>query len=92
MSVTALVNIPLKMEQIIYSFQESLKSYRKLRLRGQGTRDIQYTILVPKIYIGEKYCPDKRYSVSFGTNKENNHQLIVIDLDDVELLTSAYIP
>lgn len=92
MGITTLVNIPLKMEQIIYSFQESLKSYRKIRLRGRGTRDIQYTILVPKIYIGEKYCPDKRYSVSFGTNKENNHQLVVIDLDDAELLESNYAP
>ena len=76
------ISIKLKAEQIIYSFQEGLKSYNKLRLKGRGTRDYHYLINVPRLYVGEKYCPNKRYSVTFGQNKENNHQLVIIDLDD----------
>ena len=83
-----LVTINLKGEKVIYSFDDSLKSYNKLQIRGRGTRDYQYLILVPRLYVGEKYCPDKRYSVSFGMNKENNHQLVVIDLDDRKELRS----
>jgi hypothetical protein len=82
MEETAYINIALKAQQIIYSFQEGLKSYNKLRLKGKGTRDYHYLINVPRLYVGEKYCPDKKYSISFGQNKGNGHQLIVIDLDD----------
>ena len=78
----AYVDIRLKAEQILYSFQENLKSYNKLRLKGKGTRDYHYLIHVPRLYVGEKYCPNNKYSVSFGMNKENNHQLVIIDLDD----------
>jgi len=77
-----LITINLKGEQVLYSFDDSLRSYNKLQIKGKGTRDYQYLILVPRLYVGEKYCPDKRYSVSFGMNKENNHQLVIIDLDD----------
>ncbi len=76
------VTVNLKGQKIIYSFDDSLRSYNKLQIKGKGTRDYQYLILVPRLYVGEKYCPDKRYSVSFGMNKQNNHQLVVIDLDD----------
>lgn len=76
------INLRLKAEQVIYAFTESLKSYNKLRLKGRGTRAQHYLINVPQLYIGEKYAPNKRYSVSFGMNKKNNHQLVVIDLDD----------
>ena len=84
----AYVDIRLKAEQILYSFQENLKSYNKLRLKGKGTRDYHYLIYVPRLYVGEKYCPNKKYSVSFGMNKENNHQLVIIDLDDKKELMS----
>ena len=87
MENSALINISLRAEQILYVFKENLKSYKKLRLIGQGTRDYRYTILVPRLYVGEKYAPDKKYSVTFGVNKENNHQLVVIDLDDQEILS-----
>lgn len=80
------ISIRLKAEQIIYAFTESLKSYNKLRLKGKGTRAQHYLINVPGLYIGEKYAPNKRYSISFGMNKENNHQLVVIDLDDQKTL------
>jgi hypothetical protein len=76
------ININLVAEKILFMCQENLKTYNKLRLRGKGTRDYQYLINVPRLYIGEKYCPDKKYSITFGVNKENNHQLVVIDLDD----------
>jgi len=79
-----LIDIQLKAEQIIYSYQEALKSYKKLRLKGQGTRDYHYLINVPRLYVGEKYSPNKKYSVTFGLNKQNNHQLVIIDLDDQE--------
>lgn len=81
-----LITVNLKGEKIIYSFDDSLKSYNKLQIKGKGTRDYQYLILVPRLYVGNKYCPDKRYSVSFGANKENGHQLVVIDLDDQKKL------
>ena len=74
--------VNLKGQKIIYSFDDALRSYNKLQIKGKGTRDYQYLILVPRLYVGEKYCLDKRYSVSFGMNKQNNHQLVVIDLDD----------
>lgn len=80
------IAINLNAEKVIFSCQENLKSYNKLRLKGKGTRDYHYLINVPKLYIGDKYCPDKRYSITFGLNKENNHQLIIIDLDDQKLL------
>ena len=77
-----LINIQLKAEEIIYALQDSLKSYRRLRIKGKGAKGNYYFINVPRLYIGERYAPDKRYSVSFGVNKTNNHQLVVIDLDD----------
>ncbi len=76
------ININLIAEKVLFTCQENLKTYNKLRLKGKGTRDYHYLINVPRLYVGEKYCPDKKYSVTFGLNKENNHQLIVIDLDD----------
>ncbi len=76
------ININLIAEKFLFACQENLKTYSKLRLKGKGTRDYYYLINVPKLYIGEKYCPDKRYSITFGLNKENNHQLVIIDLDD----------
>jgi hypothetical protein len=82
------VTVNLKGQKIIYSFDDALRSYNKLQIKGKGTRDYQYLILVPRLYVGEKYCPDKRYSISFGMNKENNHQLVVIDLDDKKDLLS----
>ena len=84
------ININLKAEKILYSCQENLKSYNKLRLKGRGTRDYYYLINVPRLYIGEKYAPDKKYSITFGQNKENNHALIIIDLDDQKCLPKSY--
>ncbi len=83
---TGLIDVQLKGEQIILAFNDCLKSYKKLRLKGEGTRDYHYLINVPRLYVGGKYSPNRKYSVSFGTNKENNHQLVVIDLDDQEKL------
>ncbi|MFA5930687.1 MAG: hypothetical protein WC821_00065 [archaeon] len=91
MEKNTIINIPLLAEQMLYVFKENLKSYKKLRLIGQGTRDYRYTILVPRLYVGEKYSPNKKYSVTFGFNKENNHQLIVIDLDDQEAVSEEVI-
>jgi len=51
-------------------------------LKGRGTRDYHYLINVPRLYVGNKYCPESKYSVSFGMNKETGHQLVIIDLDD----------
>ncbi|MEI7961230.1 MAG: hypothetical protein WCI04_02740 [archaeon] len=79
---TNLISIQLNAEQIIYSFQESLKSYNKLRMKGKGTKGNYYFINVPRLYIGARYAPNKKFAVSFGLNKVNNHQLVVIDLDD----------
>ncbi len=76
------ININLIAEKILFLCQENLKTYNKLRLKGKGMRDYQYLIHVPKLYVGEKYCPHKRYAITFGQNKENGHQLVVIDLDD----------
>ncbi len=80
------INIYRGAERIIFACEENLKTYNKLRLNGKGTRDYYYLINVPKLYIGEKYAPDKRYSITFGQNKENNHALIVIDLVDLKNL------
>ncbi|MDD3159994.1 MAG: hypothetical protein PHQ98_03435 [Candidatus ainarchaeum sp.] len=77
-----LITISLNGEEVIYKFDENLKAYHKLRLKGKGTRDYHYLINVPRLYVGNKYCPDSKYSVSFGLNKNNNHQLIILDLDD----------
>lgn len=82
MQTDSYINIRLKAEQIIYSFQEGLKAYGKLRIKGRGAKGNYYFINVPRLYIGEKYAPNRKYSISFGMNKENNHSLIVIDLDD----------
>ena len=76
------VTVKLRAEQIIYSFQEGLKSYGKLRLKGRGIKGNYYFVNVPRLFIGEKYSPERKYSISFGQNKENNHSLVVIDLDD----------
>jgi len=76
------INVNLIAEKVLFACQESLKTYNKLRLKGKGTRDYHYLINVPRLYVGDKYCPDKKYSITFGMNKENNHQLVVIDLDD----------
>jgi len=76
------ININLNAEKVLFACQENLKSYNKLRLKGKGTRDYYYLINVPKLYIGEKYCPDKKYLITFGQNKQNGHQLVIIDLDD----------
>ncbi|MFA6064892.1 MAG: hypothetical protein WCW44_05910 [archaeon] len=76
------ININLIAEKVLFACQENLKTYNKLRLKGKGTRDYFYLVNVPKLFVGEKYSPDKRYSITFGVNKENNHQLVVIDLDD----------
>ncbi|VVB74677.1 Uncharacterised protein [uncultured archaeon] len=84
-----LIDVSLLAEKIIYSFQDALKSYKKLRLKGEGTRDYHYLINVPRLYVGEKYSPNKKYSVTFGLNKENNHQLVVIDLDDQEKISNG---
>ena len=77
----SMITVKLKGKQVLYKFDEALKSYNKLRLKGKGTRDYYYLINVPKLYVGEKYCPQKRYSISFGMD-EKGHQLVVIDLDD----------
>jgi hypothetical protein len=69
-------------EEVIYNFDDALKAYHKLRLKGRGTRDYYYLVNVPRLYVGNKYCPNSKYSVSFGMNKVNGHQLVVIDLDD----------
>lgn len=82
------IKVHFQAEQILYSCQENLKSYKKLRLKGKGTRAYHYLINVPKIFVGKKYFPDKSYAVSFGVNKQNNHQLVVIDLDDQEKLST----
>jgi len=76
------ININLVAEKVLFACQESLKTYNKLRLKGKGTRDYHYLINVPRLFVGEKYCPGKKYSIAFGVNKINNHQLVVIDLDD----------
>ncbi|MCX6800562.1 MAG: hypothetical protein NTZ73_00005 [Candidatus Diapherotrites archaeon] len=76
------VNIKFDAEKILFACRENFRTYNKLRLKGRGTRDYHYLINVPRLYIGGKYSPGKRYSVMFGENKENNHQLVVIDLDD----------
>jgi hypothetical protein len=76
------IEIKLIAEKIVYACKENLKTYNKLRLKGKGTRDYYYLINVPKLFVGEKYCPNKRYSISFGQDKKNNHQLVIIDLDD----------
>lgn len=76
------ISVNLIAERVLFACQESLKTYNKLRIKGKGTRDYHYLIHVPRLFVGEKYCPNKKYSVCFGVNKENNHQLIVIDLDD----------
>ena len=76
------ISVNLIAERVLFACQESLKTYHKLRLKGRGTRDYHYLISVPRMFVGEKYCPTRKYSISFGVNKENNHQLVVIDLDD----------
>ena len=76
------VNIQLKAERIIFACNDVLKDYRKLRLKGHGTKRMHFLIDVPKHYIGESYYPTSKYSLTFGLNKENNHKLVVIDLDD----------
>jgi len=37
---------------------------------------------MPRIYIRNKYSPNNKYFVSFEMNKDNGHQLVIIDLDD----------
>jgi len=76
------INISFEAEKILFACQETLKTYNKLRLKGRGTRALQYLINVPKLYIGNKYSPSRKYSVTFGFNKSTNHQLVIIDLDD----------
>ena len=76
------ITVNLNGEEIIYKFDDSLKAYHKLRLKGRGTRDYHYLINVPRLYVGNKYCPNNKYSISFGMNKQNGHQLVIIDLDD----------
>jgi hypothetical protein len=77
-----LIPVLLTGEEVIYKFDENLKAYHKIRLKGKGTRNNQYLIHIPRLYVENKYCPDSKYSVSFGLNKTNNHQLIILDLDD----------
>ncbi|VVB76121.1 Uncharacterised protein [uncultured archaeon] len=81
-NISGWVDLCVKGEQIILAFNDCLKSYKKLRLKGEGTRDYHYLINVPRLYVGNKYSPNRRYSVCFGMNKENNHQIVLIDLDD----------
>ena len=76
------IKIGLIADKVLFACNENLKTYSKLRLKGKGTRDYYYLINIPKLYIGQKYFPDKKYSVTFGFNKKDNHQIIVIDLDD----------
>ena len=76
------ITVNLNGEEVIYKFDDSLKVYHKLRLKGKGTRDYYYLVNVPRLYVGNKYCPNSKYSVSFGMNKYNGHQLVIIDLDD----------
>lgn len=78
------ISIKLNGEELLYKFDENLKAYHKLRLKGKGTRDYHYLINVPRLYVGDKYCPNSKYSVSFGMNKKNGHQLVIIDLDEKE--------
>ncbi len=82
MEEKATISVNLIAERVIFACQESLKAYHKLRLKGKGTRDYHYLISVPRMFVGEKYCPTRKYSISFGLNKDNGHQLVVIDLDD----------
>ena len=76
------VNVQLKAERIIFACNDALKDYRKLRLKGHGTKRMHFLIDVPKQYIGANYCANSKYSLTFGLNKENNHKLVIIDLDD----------
>jgi len=79
------ITVNLNGEEVIYKFDENLKAYHKLRLKGRGTRDYHYLINVPRLYVGNKYCPNTKYSVSFGMDQKG-HQLVVIDLDDIDLM------
>lgn len=81
------IKVDLIAEKVLFVCNENLKTYGKLRLKGKGTRDYYYLINISKLYIGQKYCPNIKYSITFGINKENNHQLVVIDLDDIKKLT-----
>jgi len=80
------IKIGLIADKVLFACNENLKTYSKLRLKGKGTRDYYYLINIPKLYIGQKYFPNNKYSVTFGFNKENNHQIVVIDLDDMKEL------
>jgi hypothetical protein len=73
------ITVKLNAEKIIYQFNDSLKAYHKLRLKGKGTRDYYYLVNVPRLYVGNKYCPNTKYSISFGMNKQTGHQLVIID-------------
>jgi len=76
------INIKMKAKRIIFACDDVLKDYRKLRLKGHGTKRMHFLIDVPKHYIGAGYCPTSKYSLTFGLDKGNNHRLVVIDLDD----------
>ncbi len=76
------IKVGLIADKVLFACNENLKTYSKLRLKGKGTRGYYYLINIPKLYIGQKYSPNKKYSVTFGFNKEDNHQIVVIDLDD----------
>jgi hypothetical protein len=44
------ITVNLNGEEVIYKFNDSLKAYHKLRLKGRGTRDYYYLVNVPRLY------------------------------------------
>jgi len=81
------VNVQLKAKEIIIQEIDLIKEYKKLRLKG--TKNNYYLIELPRSFVNGNYDPTKAYAISLGVNKENNHKIIIIDLDENKPVLSA---
>jgi hypothetical protein len=82
-----LVNVSLKAKEIILQEIDLIKEYRKLRMKG--AKNSYYLIELPKAFVNGNYDPTKAYAISLGINKENNHKIIIIDLDEHKPILSV---
>jgi len=82
------VSLPLKVKQEITLLElDLIKEYRKLRLKG--SKNNYYLIELPRGFVNGNYDPSKAYSIFLGVNKDNNHKIIIIDLDETKPILSA---
>lgn len=74
------VNLPVKAQLEVLVLSDFVKEYKKMR--PIGTKNNYFLIELPKPFVNGSYDPRKKYSIQLAYNKNNNHKLILIDLDD----------